>query len=132
MTPKKLTTRPGDRGQAKKRAGIAGTYLEVARLVESEEGATVNVCVGLAVLAGIAAGDAICLSALGERYSGTDHRSAADLLGRVDSDLGKHLRKLVSFKPASHYGERMLGSVDRGAALRAAEALVEAASRRTS
>ena len=39
-----------------------------------------NVCVGLAVLAGIAAGDAICLSATGERYAGTDHPADADLV----------------------------------------------------
>lgn len=131
MTPKKLTTRPGDREQARSRARIADKYLEVAQLVDAEDGAAVNVCVGLAVLAGIAAGDAICLAATGERYSGSDHQSAADLLGRVDVSLGKHLRRLASAKPASHYGERLLGTNDRAAALRAAEALVADALLRT-
>lgn len=132
MSPKKLTTRAGDRGQARSRYRIADKYLEVAELVDAEDGAAVNVCVGLAVLAGIAAGDAICLAALGERYSGSDHQSAADLLSRVDVDLGKHLRKLAAVKPASHYGERLLSSDDRLAALRSAQALVAEAVRRTS
>ncbi|AWB93414.1 hypothetical protein [Aeromicrobium chenweiae] len=55
-------------------------YLEVAELVASEDGAAINVCVGTAVLAGIAAADAICAAALGEDYSGTDHAAAASLL----------------------------------------------------
>lgn len=131
MAPKKLTTRPGDRGQARSRARIADKYLEVAELVDAEDGAAVNVCVGLAVLAGIAAGDAICLAATGERYSGPDHQSAAELLSRVDVGLGKHLRRLAAAKPASHYGERLLGADDRAAALRAAQALVAEAARRT-
>lgn len=61
----------------------------MAELVESEDGQAVNVCVGLVVLAGIAAADAICASALGASYSGTDHAAAASLLERVDGDLGR-------------------------------------------
>lgn len=125
MTPTKLATRPGDRGQAKGPAGVADTYLEVARLVESEDGTSEDVRVGLASFAGIATGDAICLSASRERYSGSDHWSAANLLGRVDGGLGKNLKKLVSFKPARHDGQHLLGGTDRGLALRAAQTLGE-------
>jgi hypothetical protein len=131
MSPKKLVTRPGDRSEGRSRRRIAEKYLEVAELVETEDGAAANVCVGLAVLAGIAAGDAICLAATAQRYSGTDHAAAAELLQRVDTAMGKHLRLLVSLKPASHYGERLLGEKDRTGALRAARALVEEATRRT-
>lgn len=40
---------------------MAVKYFEVAQLVEAEDGAALNVCVGVAVLAGIAAADAICV-----------------------------------------------------------------------
>lgn len=70
------------------RARVAAKYLEVAELVATEEqGEAINVCIGLCVLGGIAAGDAICLIATGERYSGLDHAAAADLLERVQHPL---------------------------------------------
>ena len=82
-------------------------------------------------LAGIAAGDAICAAAAGERYSGSDHAAAADLLARHDADAAKHLRALVALKAAAHYGKDLLKESDRRAAMRAAAALVDEASRRT-
>lgn len=131
MTPKKLTTRHADPGHAKARRRIAEKYLEVAELISSEDGAAVNVCVGLAVLAGIAAGDAICIAATGERYAGQDHAAAAELLERVDAAAGKRLRQLVGLKPGSHYGDDLLCDVDRKTALRCAAALAEEARTRT-
>ena len=131
MTPKKLTTRQADPGQAKARRVIAAKYLEVAELISSEDGATLNVCVGLAVLAGIAAGDAICIAAIGERYAGRDHVAAAELLERVDAGSGKRLRQLVGLKPGSHYGEDLLSDADRKTALRCAAALVKEARARS-
>lgn len=131
MSPKKLTTRRADPGHARARRRIAQKYLEVADLVADEDGAAVNVCVGLAVLAGIAAGDAICIAATGERYAGQEHAAAAELLERVDAALGRRLRQLVGLKPGSHYGEHLLGTDDRKAALRAAHTLVQAATDRT-
>ncbi|GAB2689410.1 hypothetical protein [Thalassiella azotivora] len=130
MTPKKLRTRQGDVAQARARRDVARAYRDVAELVAAEDGAAVNVCVGLAVLAGIAAGDSICLSATGERYAGPDHAAAAELLERVDRNLGRRLRRLVAFKPASHYGERILDDKDRLVALRDAVVLVDEATRR--
>lgn len=132
MSPKKLTTRQEDRRVAVGRRRIAQKYLEVAELVATEDGAAVNVAVGLAVLAGIAAADAICIAATGERASGQDHTAAADLLGRVDRNLGRRLRDLVDLKPASHYGERLLNLRDRTKAIRAARTLVDNAAERTS
>lgn len=131
MNPRRLPTRPGDRAEALGRREIAERYLQVAELTASEPGAGVNVCVGTAVLAGIAASDAICLSALGERYSGHDHHAAADLLSRVDSTLGDSLRDLVGLKSASHYGQSLLKARDRERAIRAASVLVAEARRRT-
>lgn len=130
MSPKKLVTRPGDRQEARARRQLAQKYLEVADVIASEDGTAVNVCVGLAVLAGIAAADAVCLIAIGARYSGSDHSAAADLMDTVDAALGKRLRQLVSLKPGSHYGNTLLTAEDRKTALRAATALVEAATLR--
>jgi hypothetical protein len=131
VTPKKLPTRAGDRGSATARAGLAAKYLQVAELVATEEkGEAINVCVGLCVLAGIAAGDAICLMATGERYSGLDHVAAAELLARVHAESGKRLRTLVRLKPVSHYGDTLMSEQERTAGLRAAKALVDEALRR--
>lgn len=131
MNPKQHRTRPGDRAAARNRRQVAETYLEVADLVASEDGSAINVCVGNAILAGIAAGDAICLAAVGERYAGPDHAAAADFLGEIDRDLGRQLHALVALKPAAHYGARLLRPTDRDLALRRAKALVEAARTRT-
>lgn len=131
MSPKKRTTHAEQSSVAVGRRRIAEKYLEVAQLVADEEGATINVSVGLAVLAGIAASDAICISARGERYSGQDHAGAADVLSLVDRQLAGKLRALVALKPASHYGENLLSVTKRTKALRDAEALVVEAAART-
>lgn len=102
----------------------------MADLVASEGGEVINVCVGLCVLAGIAAGDAICVAAIGEHYAGQDHRAAAELLSQVDAEAGKHLHKLVNFKPAAHYGDRLLSVKDRTAALSSTKKLVTKARER--
>lgn len=124
MSPKKLTTKPVRQGEGRGRRQVAEKYLEVATLIDSEDGTAINVCVGVAVLAGIAAADAICSAALGLRYSGQDHEAAAELLGRIDATLGKQLRDLVALKTTSHYGFGLLSPTQRKAALRCASALV--------
>lgn len=124
MSPKKLTTKATRPGDGRGRRQVAEKYLDVANLIDSEDGAAINVCVGVAVLAGIAAADAICAAALGERYSGQDHEAAAELLARVDTNLGKQLRNLVALKTTSHYGFGLLSPTQRKAALRCASALV--------
>jgi hypothetical protein len=126
-----LTTRRADRSAARSRRQIAEKYLEVAQIAALEDGVAINVTIGVAVLAGVAAGDAICIDALGERYSGTDHAAAADLLTRVDAEMGKYLRALTHVKSASHYGDNILTETDRLRAIRQATALVLEAARRT-
>lgn len=132
MSPKQHRTQPGDRGTARFRRRNAEKYLQMAELLAMEDdGASINVGIANAVLAGIAAGDAICIAALGEHYAGQDHAAAADLLGRVDPDLGKRLRDLVALKSESHYGDRLLRQSERDMALRRATQLVQAARSRT-
>lgn len=130
MSPAKLTTRPADRAWARGRCSVAEKYLEVAGVVDDADGAAVNVCVGLLVLAGIAAGDTVCAVALGERHAGSDHAAATALLTRVDPTLGVRLRTLIDLKPGAHYGNALLSSRQRQTALRAATELVREAGAR--
>jgi hypothetical protein len=131
VSPAKLTTKPADRAWARGRRKVGQKYLEVADVVAAEDGEALNVCVGLLVLAGIAAGDAICAAALGERYSGPDHAAAAALLSRVDRRLGARLKALLDLKPGAHYGKALLSRRQRDAALKAASQLVAGAVART-
>ena len=131
MSPEKRTTKPADKAWARGRRTVGDKYLEVAGVVDTEDGEAINVCVGLLTLAGIAAGDAICAAALGERYSGPDHAAAATLLGRVDRKLGVKLKSLIDLKPGAHYGNALLSRRQRDTALRAARELVAAARERT-
>lgn len=132
MTPKNQKTRSGGRGEARNHRDIAAKYLEVGELAATEEGpAANNVVVGICVLAGIAAGDALCLTSTGERYAGQDHAEAATFLSRTDQERGKDLLTLVRLKPLAHYGSGFVSDNDRTRALRAARTLVQAATERT-
>jgi hypothetical protein len=131
--------RPSDRVQTCTRAdavvrlGHARLYLEVATTVigvEGDEDATV--ATGNAVLAAIAAADAICCSSTGSRYRGQDHARAAEVLERATGDkrLGTLLRDVVTLKDLGHYG---LGNVvvsRAKAAVRKAGQLVAEAEKR--
>jgi pyrimidine deaminase RibD-like protein len=106
-------------------------YLEVAELAATEEGPVANnVVVGVCVLAGIAAADAVCLMTVGERYAGQDHAEAAAFLARIDRTLGKELAALVRLKPLAHYGTGFVADDDRTRALRAAHTLTDVAGQR--
>jgi hypothetical protein len=131
MSPAKLTTRPADHAWARGRRQVGEKYLEVAGVVDNEDGTAINVGVGMLILAGIAAGDAISAAALGERYSGPDHAAAAALLGRVDRKLGGRLKSLIDLKPGAHYGNSLLSPRQRDTAMQAASELVAAARART-
>jgi len=65
------------------------------------------VAAGLAVLAGIAASDAICCARLRSRHRGDDHRKAADLLETAVPDgakLSASFARLLDVKDEAHYG----------------------------
>jgi len=129
MNPKKHRTSPGGPAEARRRLRIAEQYLALAGMLETDtsDGA-INACIGNCVLAGIAAADSICYARLGERYAGPDHDQAADVLDRVNHDLGSTLRSLNRLKTKSQYGDEWLTDATRKAALRHARALVASAS----
>ena len=103
--PKSARTSPCRPDEAKARLRTARAYLEVAGSVLQERGRDeyLNVTAGLAILAGIAASDAICGLRLGRIHRGDDHRGAQDLLQGATPDgskLATNLGRLLSGPPA--------------------------------
>jgi hypothetical protein len=106
--------------------------LEVAGFVLEERGRDeyLNVAAGLAILAGIAASDAICGIRLGYVHRGDDHRRAQDLLRTATPDgqkLATNLGRLLGLKDAAHYGVLVVAPRRASDALRWAAYLVERA-----
>jgi hypothetical protein len=145
MTPASGRRRPCSAGDARSRRDQARAYLDTAKLIRSESGKPddVNfdhVAAGNAVLAAIAAADAITCKLLGERSRGQDHRQAIDLLAEVrfgagtTTDQTKRARSLANalavaldLKDESHYGTLMVSGYQLQRLIRAAEKLVAAA-----
>jgi hypothetical protein len=119
---------PCGAGVARNRLATAREYQELATLEgEEKTGPARNAAAGNAVLAGIAAADAICCLRLGRRAAGSDHMDAVPLLGLVDRPLSRQLATLLGTKPAAHYGESFISGPTVARALRAMDALVAAA-----
>lgn len=102
-------TRPVTREDGRTRLRTAEAYLEVADLVLAEERRSEmpGVAAALAVLAGIAASDAICACRLGQVHRGDDHRAAADLLQQATPDgkkIATTFARLIDLKDQAHYG----------------------------
>lgn len=124
-----MNARPGGRtarcdpAQAAARLEHARAFLDVAELVgdQDDDLATPNVAASLAVLAGIAASDAVCCIALGQRSRGQDHRQASDLLRQVTGvgeTMARDLGRLLSVKDDAHYGVLHVGQQRVTAAVR--------------
>lgn len=117
--------------EARNRAKVARSYLDVAELAAHEPAdGTRNVAAGNAVLAGIAASDAICCVRLGKRHRGQDHHGALALLRTVrpnGSSLAADLSAVLTLKDPSHYGETFIGDAKLKTTMRAATRLIEAA-----
>jgi hypothetical protein len=89
-----------------------------------------GVAAGLAVLAGIAASDAICAVRLHEIHRGDDHRAASALLARATPDGGRLAAtfcRLIDLKDEAHYGLDAVSSRRAADAVRWARQLVERA-----
>lgn len=116
------------------RTASAGAPLPRGRtLVASDEpGEHATVATANAVLAGIAAADAMCCAIAGERFRGDDHRRAAEYLGQITGDTAcaGALRDLIDLKDASHYGVRNVQVRNATRAVRKATQLVDAAAAR--
>jgi hypothetical protein len=89
-----------------------------------------NVAAGLAVLAGIAASDAICCVRLGLMHRGPDHRGAIEILGCAVPDgkaLASCLARLLDVKDAAHYGVVFFAPPKAGNAMKWARRLLDRA-----
>jgi hypothetical protein len=130
--PPRSRTAACDVAEGRTRFRTAQAYLNVAASVldERDRDEYLNVAAGLAVLAGIAASDAICCIRLGCRHRGDDHRGAADLLRTATPDggeLAKTLLRLLDLKDAAHYGVLVVASRKARDALRWSGRLVDRA-----
>jgi hypothetical protein len=108
MTRQKSQTQPSTLRDARHRLRMARAYVDAAELVLVDDRLEFStVAAGLAVLAGIAAADAICSRGRKMIHRGDDHRAAADLLASTSADGKHHKRELVrllDLKDESHYG----------------------------
>ena len=129
--PRAARTSSGGPSEAAARLNMARAYLETADLVANErrEGFS-NVTAGLAILAGIAASDAICCVRLGRYHRGEDHRRATELLQAATPDgreLAIRLERLVGLKDTAHYGAALVTPTNANLAVRWARQLVSRA-----
>jgi hypothetical protein len=122
-------TRACTRADAQARLRLARKYQEVAELVLGEDHVDATVAAGNAVLAAIAAADAISCVLSGEIYRGADHRAAATHLRQVtgDSELAGRLRDVIDLKDQAHYGLRNVALERARVAVRKSKQLIEAA-----
>ena len=117
--------------EAGRRLRSARAYLEAAELIlidDREEFA--GVAAGNAVLAGIAATDAICCKGLRKCFRGDDHRQAAELLETASHDgpkLKKVLLRLLDLKDAAHCGFGDFSKANARKAVKLARELVSSA-----
>lgn len=105
----RLRTGNCTKADARSRLHQAEAYLLVARICldDATDEATPSVASSLAVLAVIAAGDAVCCHRLGRRSRAQDHAQAAALIATVEPDgklMSKRFSQVVTAKDDSHYG----------------------------
>jgi hypothetical protein len=107
------------------RADQARAFIEVADLVLGESPQEGHVA---AVLAGIAASDAICGARLGRYGRGQDHGQAVQLLRTVDlpgkDPAGKQAR-LLAAKDSVHYSPAVVSSAEAKRLVRLARSMVD-------
>ena len=92
-----------------------------------------STAVSMAVLAGVAASDAICCKALGEHSASPDHRHAVEMLKEVPAigdDASTYLRTLLDLKPKAMYGVGVQPTMaETKRAMRAMRSLIEMVAR---
>ena len=129
MSPRQSArTQTCSEGDARGRLRDARAQLDIAEIAGAnstpEDRKAAASC---AVLAGIAAADAACCKALGERSRSQSHRDAVALVRQVvpgGADAAKQLERLLGLKDQAQYGFEEVGGQTLAAALRRARALV--------
>jgi hypothetical protein len=133
VTPRAQSrTTPCNRQQAGQRLRQAEGFLRWAQAALADKGDEVNldVAASLAVLAGIAASDALCGKALGYYSRGQSHADAANLIRSIQpggTDLAGRFTQLVANKNDAQYAPETMGESSAKAAVRQAADLVSGA-----
>jgi len=113
------------------RLKAARAYLDVAELIlDDDREEFASVAAGNAVLAGIAAADALCCKGLGVRARGRDHREAAELVKSASANGPRHktlLNRLLDLKDEAHYGFLDVSATRASRAVKTARELVQSA-----
>lgn len=133
MSRKTGKTENCTKADARTRLAQAELYAQVANMVLGEDdGASLSVAAGNAVLAAIAASDAICCHANGTRWRGQNHIDAVKHLESVTGDekLAGLLAEVLDDKDAAHYGLGNVRLSKAKTAVRKAAQLVGAAKTR--
>ncbi len=134
MTRRKTSrVQPCGADEARSRLEHARRFLEVAELAATDHKADGsleygNAAATLAVLAGIAATDAACCKALGQRSRAEDRHDAEQLIELVTpggSQAAGDLRRLIALKNDAQYGFYNVGRQQLTSALRQARKLVD-------
>jgi hypothetical protein len=125
-------TTPCTREQAGQRLRQAEAFLGWARAALADEGdeANLGVATSLAILAGVAATDALCGSSLGYYSRGQNHAEAANLVRSIEPGgpaLASTFRQLLARKEDTSQAPKSLLESSAKAALRQAGDLVSAA-----
>ncbi len=122
------------RAQAITRLSHATAFLDAARLYADEPDSPLpyeQVAASTAILAGIAASDALCCALAGRRSRSQDHRTAQELLAQLRhpdaARLVKALSRLLDLKDTAHYGTLTVTEKEAQQAIKAATALVNTA-----
>ena len=134
MTPRQSSrTQTCDEGAARTRLRDAYAQLELAELATAKSSAEERkAAASCAVLAGIAATDAACCAALGQRSRSQNHRDAAALVRQVSPggpEGARQFERLLSLKDQAQYGFEDVSGQKLAAALRQARALIALAER---
>lgn len=131
MAQRRMRTQACGDVQARQRLAQARSFLEVAELTADVDDTHLeygSVAASVAILAGIAAADAVCCQVLGRRSRSDDHHDAEALLVEVTPG-GKRaagqLRKLITLKDAAPYGFVSVTTPQLKQSIRQARQLVE-------
>ncbi|MGH8984414.1 MAG: hypothetical protein ACRDY6_11145 [Acidimicrobiia bacterium] len=125
-------TSPCGQQEARFRLDEARAHLEQARAVAHGKPGTAwpNVAASIAVLAGIAASDAVCCARAGRRSAGDSHDEATKLLRAAlpkERHRLVHLGRLLAVKTPAQYGGRPISARKAMTAIEQAAELVDAA-----
>jgi hypothetical protein len=123
-------TSPCDRRDGELRLAQAKKFLEQADVVavERESPAAADGAASLAILAGIAASDAGCCTALGRRSRSQNHLDATGLLVEIEpggKSAANALRRLLSIKDKANYEIASVSGSELDRAIRQARLLIE-------